>query len=244
MISWIKKVLIRMKIRETIQTALNLRGIYVSRETPHPNALSLLTKYQITCQSILHIGGHFAEEAAVYAKSHIRHAIFIEGDPETFNMMQRALEQYPHFDGVCALLSDKFEKLDFHVASNKGASSSILLPDRHLLERPEITFEVLKKLDSVTLDSLRLGEFDLIVLDVQGAEHQVIKGGFETLKKAKAIWAEVNAGFMYEGDSDSSTVVALLSEYFVPVYMNMNKNKWGDALFIHRSLVSGRIKRD
>jgi FkbM family methyltransferase len=200
----------------------------------NPRPLDLLTKYDTTCKSVLHIGGHFAEEADEYLSAGIELAIFIEGDPTTFSIMQKRLENFPKFKGICSLLSDKTGKSKFYIASNGGASSSLLFPDRHLVKKPSIKFEKEIELPTARLDDLNLGQFDLVVIDVQGAEKLVIQGGLETINKAKALWVEVNSGSMYRGDADSSQIVEALSENFVPVYMNMGANYWGDALFLKK----------
>ncbi len=202
-----------------------------------PNALELCIRYKIECSSILHIGGHFAEEASLYHEAGIKDVTFIEGDPNLFPKMKKALNQYPGYIAILAMLSDKDEETSFYVASNEGASSSLLAPFRHKEERPDIAFGQVKLVKTVTLDSLKLGSFDLVVLDVQGAEHLVIQGGMETIKRANAIWIEVNAGSMYLGDLNSSEIIACLSDYFVPLYMNMGENKWGDALLMNKSLL-------
>ena len=197
--------------------------------------MELLEKYKIGCNTILHIGGHFAEEANLYNQRGIERAVFIEGDPSIFPHLQVALQGYPSFSCFLAMLSNGTGDSEFYVASNEGASSSLLKPKRHVVERPDITFDEKKIVQTVTLDSMELGRFDLVVLDVQGAELLVLEGGAVTIGQAKAIWIEVNAGSMYEGAADSSEIVKALSSSFVPIYMNMNENKWGDALFIHRS---------
>jgi FkbM family methyltransferase len=202
----------------------------------NPGPLDHLDKYRIECDSVLHIGGHFAEEAEIYSQQNISKVVFIEGDPEIFARMMKRLTNFPGQDGICALLSDSEGPVDFYFASNEGASSSILKPGRHLTHKPKITFEEVRQLQSCTLDSLDLGKFDLIVIDVQGAETRVIAGGLETISKAKALWVEVNVGSMYEGDFNSSEVVNVLREHFVPVYMNMGVQYWGDALFVNKSL--------
>jgi FkbM family methyltransferase len=202
-----------------------------------PTVIELLDRYKIECDSVLHIGGHLAEEASLYSNGRISKATFIEGDPETFQDMSEVLGQYPGYLGIKAMLSSEKSITKFYVASNLGASSSILAPRRHLTERPDIKFHTIKEIETVTLDSLNLGIFDLVVLDVQGAELKVIQGGLETINAARAIWVEVNTGAMYEGDANSSEIVLSLAEHFVVVYMNMSENKWGDALFIRKSLV-------
>lgn len=202
-----------------------------------PSVIELLDRYKIDFHSVLHIGGHLAEEASLYRKRGIQKVTFIEGDPETFHKMLTSLEHYPGYSGIEAMLSNENTISDFFVASNEGASSSLLEPGRHLVQRPDIEFIKIKQVRTVTLDSLRLGEYDLVVLDVQGAEKKVIQGGMETIKRAKAIWVEVNAGAMYKGDASSSEIISILADQFVPLYMNMGENKWGDALLISKSLV-------
>lgn len=199
--------------------------------------MDLLRKYKVNCESILHIGGHFAEEAALYYENGIKHAVFVEGDANLFPYLESIVKVYPNYSCTLAMLSNQDGYSEFYVASNEGASSSILKPNRHTIERPDITFGDSRLVRTTTLDSLGLDNFDLLVIDVQGAELLVIEGGLRTITNAKAIWIEVNAGFMYEGSADSSQIVLALAEIFVPVYMNMNENKWGDALFIRKDLI-------
>ena len=226
-------------LKKFILGVLRKRGIIVIKESFYnylvsPSVVELLDRYKIACHSVLHIGGHLAEEASLYKKKGIQKVTFIEGDPETFDEMLSVLEHYPGYLGIGAMLSNENSISEFFVASNNGASSSILEPKRHLTQRPDIEFNTIKKVETVTLDSLNLGVYDLLVLDVQGAELKVIQGGMETIRRAKAIWIEVNAGNMYENDVDSAEITKLLSTSFVPVYMNMNKNRWGNALFVRK----------
>ena len=200
----------------------------------NPAVTDLLSRFGISCKSVLHIGGHLAEEAKEYKCAGFTQAVFVEGIPEMFERMMGALEEFPRYTGICALLSNKNEPRTIFYASNDGASTSILPPARHSIERPDITFTQSTTLNAVTLDSLNLGPFDLIVLDVQGAEALVLEGGESTVANAKAIWIEVNTGNMYENDGDSAEITKLLSTFFVPVYMNMNYNRWGNALFIQK----------
>ena len=202
----------------------------------NPGPLDWLGKFDIQCKSVLHIGGHYAEEAEIYFEAGVNKAVFIEGDPSVYQILIERIASYQNFEGICALLSNVEGISKFNIASNDGASSSILEPDNVLIKKPNITFSDSINLPTKTLDSLSLGKFDLIVIDVQGAESLVIEGGIETIKQAKALWVEVNAGSMYLGDANSSQIVADLSKYFVPVFMNMGANLWGDALFISKTL--------
>ena len=93
------------------------------------------------------------------------------------------------------------------------------------------------QLTSVPLDSLNLGRFDLIVMDVQGAEHLVIEGGVKQFALADAIYLECNSGNLYKLDTDLNSIVKLLDKDFTLVSAIMNTFQIGDALFIRRQII-------
>ncbi len=65
-----------------------------------------------------------------------------------------------------------------------------------------------------TLDSVaaEMSEIDLIKIDVQGAEHLVVKGGRKTLKRTRLIWCEVSFRRMYDGSALFNEMYALLND--------------------------------
>ena len=226
-------------ISKALNRLLNRFGVYLLRtknysKIVNPGPLHLLEKYGMEPRSVLHIGGHYAEEANEYKSAGIDKATFIEGDPKVFATMMQNLLKFPEYRGSCHLLSDHIGKEDFYVASNNGASSSLLAPDQHLLLEPQIHFDSPIQLPVVTLDSLDVGQFDLIVLDVQGAEKLVINGGKKTFNNALALWVEVSAGALYLGNTQPSDLINLLSPEFTPVYLNMGDKFWGDMLFVKK----------
>ncbi len=237
-----------ISVLRQVQKLLNLMGVcLISRnhrilleEAANPRVTDLLKRFRINCSSVLHIGAHFGEEADEYYEYGIKSGIFIEGDPEIYISLVDKLRSFANYSSICALISEHEHEVAFFRASNEGASSSILRPARHQDERPDITFETPNIMTTTSLDSLQLGHFDLVVVDVQGAELRVIAGGIKTVSTAKAIWIEVNSGNMYEGDADSSEIIRALSSDFIPVYLNMNNNFWGDALLLNRNVLKSK----
>ena len=201
----------------------------------NPTATDLLKRYKLEANSVLHIGAHYGEEADEYSAFGIKRGVFIEGDPLVFPKLIMNLERFENFQGIRAMLSNSTSKVNFFRASNEGSSSSILRPAGHIQDRPDILFEQPVFIETVPLDSLNLGVFELIVIDVQGAELKVINGGRNTIAKAKAIWVEVNSGNMYEGDANVIEIIVALADDFIPIFMNMNENYWGDALLLNRN---------
>ena len=201
------------------------------------NSIELCNKFGLKVRRILHIGANTAQEARWYSSKGISSAVFIEADPSIYLQMMERLKQYPDFVGINACLSKDHGTIDFFRASHNGNSSSILKPQRHLDHYPEVTFKQSIKIKTLPLDSLNLDKFDLIVMDVQGAEHLVIEGGIETFALADAIYLECNSGNLYKSDTDLNSLVKLLDKNFTLISVIMNPFFIGDALFIRRQII-------
>ena len=199
--------------------------------------MELLQKHRISPQSVLHIGGHRAHEVEIYQKYGITSGVFIEAQENLYEEIEKQLRHRENWRSVHALLSDTDDEIvEFFLATNDGMSSSLLAPLGHLLEYPEIGFPSSITMNTTTLDSLRLGSFDLTVIDVQGAELKVLAAGMATVAPSKALWLEVNVGGLYEADASITEIVAFLDQYdFVLVFVDMRTHLWGDALFLARS---------
>lgn len=188
-------------------------------------------------ESVIHIGGHYGQERDIYLSNGLS-ATFIEGDPAVFAVLVTRL-QGSNFDAINVMLSNKAEEREFYKASNMGASSSLLEPLRHLEQIPDVKFHNVGMVSTVTLDSLNITG-DLIVMDVQGAEHLIIEGGQRTIRKAKALYLECNVGDLYKGDCSLEHLIKLLEADFSLVRVSMNKHFYGDAFFVNRELIRVR----
>jgi len=194
----------------------------------------VLQTHKIFPKTVLHVGAHLAQELKYYRELGLVSGTFIEASPSTFSNLNELLDGDPDFTAIQALLSDSDGSIvDFHIASNEQ-SSSLLSPSGHLVEHPDVLFNQ-DPIQLVTqrLDTLNLGLFDLIVMDVQGAELKVIKGGIDTIKEAKVFLLEASLGGLYSGDCTINEIVAFLTPYgFSPVSLRIGNNRWGDAIFI------------
>jgi len=105
----------------------------------------------------------------------------------------------------------------FHIASNDGASSSLLEPARHKTLIPAVRFESTITLKSITLDSLllQLGEssrsYQTLVVDTQGSELMVLKGAVRTLTQLKFVLAEAADFEAYAGCARVDELTSYLS---------------------------------
>jgi FkbM family methyltransferase len=199
----------------------------------------VLLNHNLYPQTVLHLGAHLAQELPYYLEAGLKSGTFIEADPSTFSKLNDALKNEPNFRAIQALLSDQDGmQVDFHVASNEQ-SSSLLIPSGHLIQHPDVHFnESPIQLTTHRLDSLSLGVFDLIVIDVQGAELKVLRGGVDTVKNAKIVLLEVSLGGLYAGDCTINEIIAFLTLCdFAPVSLKIGPNRWGDAIFVKQSQV-------
>jgi FkbM family methyltransferase len=196
-------------------------------------------------KTVLHVGAHMAQELQMYKDFGAESGVFIEADPTIYPRLSNSLIDEKNWNTVEALVSDVDDiEVDFWISDNDRMSSSLLKPGLHLTEHPNVRFRPIPiKIKTKTLDSLNLGKFDLVVMDVQGAELKVLKGGIETFKNADALWLEVALGGLYEGDCNINDLVEFLSKFdFYPAYVLIGSTLWGDAFFVKRNtLISRRL---
>ena len=115
-------------------------------------------------------------------------------------------------------LGDEDRKLEMNLHKMFSAASSFL-PTTELskskypmTQKQEKILVSQKKLD----DLLRENEQDLISdilikLDVQGYEDKVIKGGYQTFKRASACIVEISLDKLYQGQANFKAIFSLLS---------------------------------
>lgn len=206
------------------------------------HALKLLSGYDLHPKSILHIGAHWGQEAPAYFASGIERAVFVEAIPAVFEKLEENIAPYPGFRGIQALCSDvNGAEVQFNVSSNAGGSSSMLGLGNHATLYPEVRYVETLKLTTTTADALVAqccpGEqFDLLVLDTQGAEMHVLRGARGILRSTTALWVEVSEEPLYENGCTFDEVTAYVRNCdFRLRHVHINKQGWGDALYVSAS---------
>jgi FkbM family methyltransferase len=143
---------------------------------------------------------------------------------------------------VKALCSDTSgQKVAFKISSNAGLSSSMFDLGNHAKLHPDVSYVGQEEMTTVRLDDLLAKQFpqspfNLLVLDVQGAELLVLKGAVETLKSIDAIYAEVSEEPLYEGGCTWREIDSFLGPFeFSIKNMSLGRTGWGDALYVKNS---------
>ena len=197
---------------------------------------SLVQKYNIKFNGVLHIGAHECEEIHDYENYLTRENIlWIEGLPDKVNLSKQ------RFPGILieeAVVSDCNDIVTFH-RSNNGQSSSILELGLHKEFHPQVWYT-----DSFVAETKMLKDiicnyqipFNFINLDIQGAELKALKGMDEYLHKIDYIYSEVNSDYVYEG----CALIGEIDEYLQKFGLARVETKWcgdyrwGDAFYIRQ----------
>ena len=213
----------------------------------------LFPKYGINPKGVIQIGTHWAEEHNVYLEMGIPKFVYVEPCKEAFNVM---LEKFGITGGTtdntfsvtvdgkiklfkCACGEVEQDMLMNVSHNNQGQSNSLLKPELHLNQHPEVIFTDNEIVKVVPLDNLEFdrGGYNLLVMDTQGYEGQVLKGATETLKNIDCIYTECNRGQTYAGNMEIDEMDAFLKVHGferVETYWPSPNWTWGDCLYIKK----------
>jgi len=200
----------------------------------------ILHKYQIKPKGIIHVGGHFGEEYKDYIRCGIRDIIFIEPCKPAFRILANNFGNKPGVKLVNkALGATQGIGTMFTETHNSGQSNSLLQPDKHLIQHKEVVFNGNEEVEIDTLDSLDLEgkQYNILMMDVQGYEGEVLKGGVNTLKNIDMVYSEVNRDSTYKGNALIGELDLLLKDFRRVETLWASANlSWGDAVWIKRKI--------
>lgn len=192
-------------------------------------------------KGIIHIGAHYAEEHKDYIKEGVRKVAYIEASQSSFFKLCRInLEGEVELHNVA--LADYEGVTEMYTETdNQGQSSSLLKPGTHTKHYPSIVFNKRETVLVTTLDKLKLSGYNMLNMDVQGAELMVLRGSTKTLENIDYIYTEINTEQVYEGCAQLSDIDTFLGDLgFERVEIVMTGQGWGDA-FYTRKVKGGNI---
>ena len=133
------------------------------------NLDNLKEKYNLNIKGVLHIGAHVGQEYKTYERLGINDVIFFEPIQSTFQRLKENVGDKAILVNT-ALGNIEGEVEMFTESINEGQSSSVLQPEYHLVQHPNIQFngkETVKitKLDNFIKDKEK---YNFINVDVQG----------------------------------------------------------------------------
>lgn len=201
------------------------------------NYPAIFQRFGIPVVGVLHLGGFVGAEDATYRSMGFTDRLFVEAQPDTFEILRRQLA-----DGGArcenTAICDRKGTAEFHVLEN-GQSSSLLPPLEHLKIYPTIRQTRTITVPTTTIDDLVAQEeyrdmrFNFINIDLQGAEMMAFRGGARTLQHIDAINAEICFDQLYDGTPHVRDVDAFLGAYgFTRVDTVSAHRTWGDGFYV------------
>jgi FkbM family methyltransferase len=190
---------------------------------------------------VVHCGGHKGQEEHLYEESEFKKVIWIEAIPELADFMKKKFGAKSKHEVInTALWSISDEELDFHLSSNSKASSSILKMKHHKNAFPEVHVVDVIKIKTKTLDEVMINQssISLLLLDLQGAELEVLKGATEALKISEHIFVEVSLSELYSDQALFSQILEFLHKhgFMLRDFDLVEKSGHGNALFSKNSM--------
>lgn len=211
------------------------------------NIQELCRHYSIVPRGVIHVGAHEGLEISSYQQMGAQKVLFVEANPTVFERLQANIADYRNVEAVNCAIGDRNGTIDLHVTSF-DQSSSILQLKHHQEIYPHITETHQITVQSKTLDTLlqeleiNPSDFNILNIDIQGAELLALQGSINWLKYVEVINTEVNYEELYEG----CVLIDQLDEFlegqgFHRVATTTPHPSWGDAVYVKKPVITSSV---
>lgn len=183
---------------------------------------------------ILHIGANSGQEREIY-NNYGKNVLWIEPIPDIFAQLTENIKPFPKQKALNYLLTDVDDKeYKFYLSNNAGESSSIF--DFHLHKDiwPQVWYTGELQLKSIALntlvekESIDIKNYQILVMDTQGSELLILKGGNKYLSGFKYIKAEAADFESYKDCCLIDEITEYLKEFgFIEHHRNLAIRKEG-----------------
>jgi FkbM family methyltransferase len=193
----------------------------------------------VSVEGVVHVGANRGDEIAQYDALGARRVVFVEANPHlAASLHARFADRDDVTIGEFAA-ADADGETNFHLTSF-DQSSSLLKLKRHAEIYPEIvvaeTIRVVKRRLDDALAEMGFAEerFDLLALDIQGAELMALRGAPGLLGRVRAVNCALAFEELYEGCALAPEIDAHLAEFgFTRVATATPYHpSWGDGLYL------------
>jgi len=193
----------------------------------------LINFFKLPIKGIIHLGAHKCEEYPIY-KKFTNNVVWIEAIPE---LIKAAQEKCPELNIINEIVGDvDGEDIEFKITNNT-LSSSILNIKYHKEIHPNVVVERILKSQTKTLNTiiseynLNINDYNLLTLDLQGAELLALKGLGDNIKNLDYIYTEVNEKELYEGCCLLNDLDIYLGYFGFDRKFITTLNSYGNALY-------------
>ena len=203
----------------------------------------LVRRYKISPSQIIHVGACEGLDVPEYKILGIPKITLVEAMPDKASALRKRYAHDEQVQIIQAAASDTSNKTVTFYPLDYG-SSSLLKPKIESLQR---IFADFIEVEPITVQTMRIDDIEtsdmskiMLIIDVQGAELQVLEGSIGALKKTVLIKVEVSTQTYYEGQCYQNEVALFLkSRGFTKVSQRISKKMGqGDAIFMQRGHTS------
>ena len=196
-------------------------------------------RFFIKPRGLIHVGAHEGNEIEMYQRIGCEKVIFIEANPHVFKRLVGRTAGIPGVIVINCVIAARNGVEQFYI-TNFDQSSSILRLKEHKKYYPGIVETTATQLPCRNLDTLiaEIGEdyrqFNILSIDIQGAELLALGGARQLLSGLKMIYTEVNIEELYEGCALLNEVDGFLgAQGFARMNLELNDTRsWGDAAYL------------
>lgn len=212
------------------------------------NIQELCQQHSIVPRGVIHVGAHEGAEITGYQHMGAQKVLFVEANPTVFERLEANIAVYPNVEAVNCAIADRNGTIDLHVTSF-DQSSSILQLKHHQEIYPHITETHQITVQSKTLDTLlqeqelNPSDFNILNIDIQGAELLALQGATNWLKCVELINTEVNYEELYEGCALIEQLDEFLEKqgfYRVATTTPIHPS-WGDAIYVKKPAITSSV---
>ena len=202
---------------------------------------ALLGQHGIALRGVIHVGAHDGDELPTYLELGAKQVLLIEANPVLAERLRNRVKLVPEVTVAHCAVTDVDGPVDLHVLS-KDASSSILPLKLHQTIYPSVVEnEVVtvpgRRLDQL-MESLALdgADFNVMCVDVQGAELRALHGAAKTLEAIDAVSVEVNFAELFADCAQVEDIDNYLGDrgFDRVATLTPYHPSWGDALYVRR----------
>lgn len=211
-----------------------------------------LDKYGLKPKGVIQVGAHWAEEHEEFVKCGIERFVYVEPCRDAFQVVCKKfgvpINTTMIYDGILGLFNiaggSEEKEMPMYVShQNQGQSNSLLKPELHTKQHPEIIFDDAEIVKVIPLDKLPIKkeDYDFLYMDVQGFEGEVLKGATETLKNINLIMTECNRGQTYSGNMEIDEMDEFLLKYGFErkeTHWPSPNLTWGDCVYVRRKTLT------
>jgi FkbM family methyltransferase len=207
----------------------------------------LLGRFGVAARGVIQVGAHEAEELPTYLELGAKHVLLVEANPALIDGLRSMAGTIPGVTIAHCAINDADGPVDLRIATD-DASSSILPLKLHQRMYPHVVESAVVQVPGARLDGLMdaLGldraDFNILCLDIQGAELRALRGAARTLEGIEAVSVEINFEELYEGCAQVEDIDDFLGDrgFDRVATLTPYHSSWGDALYVRRNFALGQ----